>query len=66
LHDITRAVSDVAAELLRGSGLHGHKYAIDATLAAIARAAEPPVTIVTSDPEDLAQLCGPEIEIIKV
>ncbi|ONM45960.1 DNA-binding protein [Nocardia donostiensis] len=66
VHDVTRTVSDAAAELLRANNLHGHKYAIDAVLAAIALAAEPPVTIVSSDPEDLTSLCGPGIGIIKV
>lgn len=66
VHAITREISDAAAELLRDNGLHGHKYAIDASLAAIARAGERPVTIATSDPEDLTLLRGPGIEIIKV
>lgn len=66
LHEITRTISDSAAELLRAHRLHGHKYAIDAVLAAVARSAPAPVTILTSDPEDLTLLCGPEIGIIKV
>lgn len=66
LHEISRTISDSAADLLRAHRLHGHKYAIDAALAAIARSAVPPVTILTSDPEDLTLLCGPGIEIIKV
>ena len=65
-HEITRAASDSAADLLRTHQLHGHKYAIDAVLAAVARGAAPPVTILTSDPEDLSMLCGAGIEIIKV
>ncbi|WP_218019624.1 DNA-binding protein [Nocardia flavorosea] len=66
VHGVGRAVSDAAAELLRSNTLSGHKYAIDAALAAVARAAEPPVTILTSDPEDLTMLCGPRIKIVKV
>ncbi|MFQ6226811.1 DNA-binding protein [Nocardia sp. NPDC002869] len=66
LHEISRTISDSAADLLRTHQLHGHKYAIDAALAAVARSAVPPVTILTSDPEDLTLLCGPGIEIIKV
>jgi hypothetical protein len=66
LFPITRAVSDAAAELLRIHGLSGHKYAIDAALAAVARAAAAPVTVATSDPEDLRLLCGPEIAIIEL
>ncbi|TLG14007.1 DNA-binding protein [Nocardia cyriacigeorgica] len=66
LHEITRSVSDSAAELLRDNDLSGHKYAIDATLAAVARSARPPVTLLTSDPEDLTLLCGRGVSIIKV
>lgn len=66
VHDVTKAVTDQAAALLRNHHLHGHKYAIDSALAAIARAAPGPVTVLTSDPEDLTLLCGPTIEIIKV
>ncbi|MFE9773841.1 DNA-binding protein [Streptomyces sp. NPDC005931] len=66
VHDVTRVVTDHAATLLRTHRLHGHKYAIDAALAAIARAAPPPVTLLTSDPEDLKLLCGPTVEVLKV
>lgn len=66
IHDITRAISDAAAELLRVNSLHGHKYAIDAALAAVAHSAEPPVTILTSDPEDLVLLCGPGVKVVKI
>jgi hypothetical protein len=66
VHEITRAVSDAAADLLRAHDLHGHKYAIDAALAAIARASRPPVTLLTSDPADLTLLCGKGIRIVKV
>ncbi|GAB3740499.1 PIN domain-containing protein [Microlunatus parietis] len=66
VHPITREVGDGAAELLRTHGLSGHKHAIDATLAAIARSAPAPVTVATSDPEDLELLCGPAIEILRL
>jgi hypothetical protein len=66
VHEITRAVSDAAADLLRAHDVHGHKYAIDAALAAIARASRPPVTLMTSDPGDLTLLCGKGIRIVKV
>ncbi|MGI5197126.1 DNA-binding protein [Streptomyces sp. CA-288835] len=66
VHDVTKDVTDQAAALLRGHGLSGHKYAIDAVLAAIARSAPGPVTVLTSDPEDITLLCGPAIEVIKV
>ncbi|AVZ75088.1 DNA-binding protein [Streptomyces lunaelactis] len=66
VHDVTRAVTDEAATLLRAHRLHGHKYAIDAAFAVIARNAPQPVTVLTSDPEDLTLLCGPSVEVVKV
>ncbi|MEU0661436.1 DNA-binding protein [Streptomyces lavendulocolor] len=66
VHDVTRQITDQAAALLRAHHLHGHKYAIDAAFAAIARNAPRPVTVLTSDPEDLTLLCGPSVEVIKV
>ncbi|MFE6975249.1 DNA-binding protein [Streptomyces sp. NPDC057682] len=55
-----------AAALLADAGLHGHKYAIDAMVAATALSAPGPVTVLTSDPEDLAVLCGPRVTVIKI
>jgi predicted nucleic acid-binding protein len=66
VHDITRNVADQAAALLRSHRLHGHKYAIDAVLAAVALTAPRPVTVLTSDPEDIGMVCGPTIEITKI
>jgi hypothetical protein len=66
VHDITKAIADRAAVLLRTHHLHGHKYAIDAALASLARHAPPPVTVLTSDTEDLTLLCGSSVEIAKV
>ncbi|MFJ4975524.1 type II toxin-antitoxin system VapC family toxin [Streptomyces coeruleorubidus] len=65
VHDVTKRVTDQAAVLLRDHHLSGHKYAIDAVLAAIARSAPRPVTVLTSDPEDISLLCGPAVEVIK-
>ncbi|MGQ3553628.1 DNA-binding protein [Streptomyces rochei] len=65
VHDVTKEITDRAAVLLRTHHLHGHKYAIDAALAA-ARKAPRPVTVLTSDPEDLTLLCGPSVEVVKV
>jgi hypothetical protein len=66
VHDVSKEITDQAAVLLRTHRLHGHKYAIDAVFAAIARALPQPVTVLTSDPEDLRLLCGPAVEIVKV
>lgn len=54
---VTQALSQSAAALLRDTGLHGHKYAIDAMLCATALA-QPGgrVTILTSDVEDVEML----------
>ncbi len=46
--------------------MHGHKYAIDAMLSATALAAPGPVTILTSDPEDVTMLCGGRAAVIKI
>jgi hypothetical protein len=66
VHGITRELAAQAADLLRDHRLHGHTYAIDAAFAALARTSPRPVTVLTSDPQDLTLLCGPAVEIIKV
>ncbi|MFK4099697.1 type II toxin-antitoxin system VapC family toxin [Streptomyces sp. NPDC019531] len=62
----TEAIADQASRLLAAAGLHGHKYALDAIVAATALASPAPVTVLTSDPEDLTALCGPGARVIKV
>ncbi|MGI5161532.1 type II toxin-antitoxin system VapC family toxin [Microbispora sp. CA-102843] len=66
IEPVTEAIARNAATLLSNTGLHGHKYAIDAMLSATALAAPDPVTVLTSDPEDLAALCGVRVTVIKV
>ncbi|MEU0678805.1 type II toxin-antitoxin system VapC family toxin [Streptomyces albogriseolus] len=63
---ISETIARQAAVLLADAGLHGHKYAIDAMLCATALAAPGPVTVLTSDPEDLTALGGGRITVIKV
>ncbi|MEU6393128.1 PIN domain-containing protein [Streptomyces sp. NPDC046939] len=63
---VTEPIARRAAELLADVGLQGHKYAIDAILGATALAAPGPATILTSDPDDLAALCGARVTVIKV
>ncbi|WP_405974832.1 DNA-binding protein [Streptomyces sp. NBC_00988] len=63
---VTEPLARHAAALLADAGLHGHKYAIDAMLSATALAAPGPVTILTSDPEDLTVLCGERATVIKI
>ncbi|MEO3799411.1 hypothetical protein [Nonomuraea sp. B1E8] len=55
-----------AATLLSDASLHRHKYAVDAMLSATALAAPGPITILTSDPDDLAALCGVRVTVVKV
>ena len=55
-----------AAAILAKASLHGHRHAIDAMLSATALAAPGPVTVLTSDPEDIATLCGRNVTVIKV
>jgi predicted nucleic acid-binding protein len=62
----TETIARHASRILSTAGLHGHKYALDAIVAATALASPAPVTILTSDPEDLVMLCGPGVRVIKV
>ena len=62
----TEANARHASKLLAAAALHGHKYALDAIVAATAMASPSPVTVLTSDPEDLLMLCGPGIRVIKI
>ncbi|MCF6521764.1 PIN domain-containing protein [Streptomyces sp. JJ36] len=54
---VTEEVAKEAIGLLREAGLHGHKYAIDAALAAVALRQRGPVTVFTSDEDDMRALC---------
>ncbi|WP_349775369.1 hypothetical protein [Streptomyces vilmorinianum] len=60
---VTEDVADAAISLLKGAGLHGHKYAIDAALAVIAGRQRGRVTLYTSDEDDMRKLCGPNVLI---
>lgn len=63
---ISETIARQATALLADAGLHGHKYAIDAMVCATALAAPGPVTVLTSDSEDLTALGGGGITVIKV
>jgi hypothetical protein len=60
----------LARDMLKTAGLHGHKYAIDATLAAVARreaAQGAEATVFTSDTDDMNQLlAGHSVRVEKV
>lgn len=62
----SEAIARHASKLLATAGLHGHKYALDAIVAATAVASPPPATGLTSDPEDLLMLCGPDVRVVKI
>lgn len=55
-----------ARRLLADAELHGHKYAIDAILAVVARRQEGQVTVFTSDVDDLERLVPESIVVKKV
>ncbi|ORT59787.1 DNA-binding protein [Streptomyces sp. CB03238] len=62
----TEPITRRASKLLASAGLHGHEYALDAIVAATALASPGPVTVLTSDPEDLGMLCGIGVTVIGV
>ncbi|MGY3205329.1 PIN domain-containing protein [Streptomyces sp. TE5632] len=61
---VTEEIAKDAVELLKEAGLHGHKYAIDAALAAVALRQPGPVTVFTSDEDDLRKLCGDRVVVM--
>ncbi|MFE5615193.1 PIN domain-containing protein [Streptomyces sp. NPDC056463] len=63
---VTEPIARHAAALLADAGLHGHKYAIDAMLSATALTAPGPVTILTSDPDDLTRLCSGRATVVGI
>lgn len=44
-------------------GLHGHKYAIDALIAAMSLRSPAPVLVLTSDRDGWSKLCGDRVQI---
>ncbi|MFD8528616.1 type II toxin-antitoxin system VapC family toxin [Streptosporangium canum] len=64
IEPVTEEICSRAIELLRGSRLHGHKYAIDAVVAATALRAVKPVLILTCDEDDMSKLCGKTVKIV--
>ncbi|WP_327356235.1 DNA-binding protein [Streptomyces sp. NBC_01304] len=63
---VTEEIARQASKLLAAAKLHGHKYAIDAILSALALSSPAPVTVLTSDPDDITTLCGNRVRTIKV
>ncbi|MFC7221275.1 DNA-binding protein [Streptomyces polyrhachis] len=64
VQEVTPADSITAVRLLHDAGdLHGHKYAIDALVAAMALRSPPPVLVLTSDRDDWRKLCGDRMQV---
>ncbi|MGW4195593.1 type II toxin-antitoxin system VapC family toxin [Streptomyces sp. NPDC005004] len=64
---VSQEDSLTAVELLQDAGgLHGHKYAIDALVAALALRVPAPVIVLTSDRDDWSTLCGNRVIIKEV
>ncbi|MEU2597016.1 hypothetical protein [Streptomyces hirsutus] len=55
-----------ASAILIGTGLHGHKYAIDAAVAEMALRQRRPVVMLTSDIDDMTKLCGDRVRLVAV
>jgi hypothetical protein len=58
--------SKQAALLLRETGLHGHKYALDAIVAVTALHQVGTVVMLTSDVDDMMKLCGERVSFVAV
>jgi len=61
---VTEQSAKAAAKLLKDAGLHGHKYALDATVAEAALRQSGPVAMLTSDFDDMSKLCGGRVRLI--
>ncbi|MBB1243078.1 PIN domain-containing protein [Streptomyces durbertensis] len=61
---VTKETARRSAQLLKGAGLHGHKYAIDAMVAETALRLPGVVAVLTSDADDMVRLCGQRVRII--
>ncbi|MFJ8040250.1 DNA-binding protein [Kitasatospora sp. NPDC096147] len=66
IEPVTEHAARASAALLKQAGLHGHKYAIDATVAEMALRQPGPVVMLTSDVDDMARLCGDRIRLIAI
>ena len=63
---VSEQAAKASAELLKQAGLHGHKYAIDGTVAEMALRQPGPVAMLTSDIDDMAKLCSGRVRLIAV
>ena len=65
IEPVTEVLARAASKLLAEHRWHGHQHATDAMVAATALAAPPPRILLTSDPQDLAMLCGESVRVVK-
>jgi len=65
IEPVTEALARAASRLLAQHRWHGHQHAMDAMAAATALAAPPRRILLTSDPQDLAVLCGESVRVVK-
>lgn len=61
---VTKETAKASARLLKEANLHGHRYAIDATVAEVALRQPGPVAMLTSDVDDMSKLCGGQVYLI--
>lgn len=66
IEPVTEEIANTATSLLKEAGLHGHKYAVDAALAAVALRQRGPVTVFTSDEDDMRKLCADRVVVVKL
>ncbi|MEU5389528.1 DNA-binding protein [Kitasatospora cineracea] len=66
IEPLTEHAARASAALLKQAGLHGHKYATDATVAEMALRQPGPVAMLTSDIDDMAKLCGDRVRLIAI
>ncbi|MEU1982312.1 DNA-binding protein [Nocardia sp. NPDC019395] len=66
IEHVDEATARTASALLLDTGLHGHKYALDAVVAEMASRQPLPVVMLTSDADDMSMLCGPTVRIIPI
>lgn len=66
IEPLTEEASRAAAKLLKDTHLHGHKYAIDAMVAEVALRQPGPVSMLTSDVDDMRKLCGRTVHLVGV
>jgi predicted nucleic acid-binding protein len=65
IEPVTEELARAASKLLAAHRRHGHQHAMDAMVAATVLAAPPPRVLLTSDPNDLAVLCGESVRVVR-